>query len=168
MADMIVETGSGLTNSNSYVSLDDADIYHEKRLHVTDWTGSNDDTKEAALMWASSLLDQLVDWYGTKYTETQAMRWPRSGVYDVDGYAILSNEIPQFLKDATAEYARVLIAEDVMAVNDLAGFKEIKIDVIQLKMDKWDRSGSLPKPVWDMIKTYGSKLSAQKRITERI
>jgi len=168
MADMIVETGSGLTNSNSYVSLDDADIYHEMRLHVTDWTGSNDDTKEAALMWASSLLDQLVDWYGSKYTEAQAMRWPRSGVYDIDGYAIGSSEIPQFLKDATSEYARLLIAEDVTAVNDLAGFKSVKVDVIKIEIDKWDRASSIPPLVWDMVKNYGSKMSAQQRTTERM
>ena len=167
MADIVVETGSGLTNSNAYVSIDDADLYHESRLHVTDWSGSSDDTKETALVWASSLLDQLIDWDGSKYTETQAMRWPRSGVYDVDGYSIESDEIPQFLKDATAEYARLLIADDLTAVNDLAGFKEIKVDVIQLKIDKWDRTQTLPNPVWNMVKNYGTKMSAKARTTER-
>ena len=168
MADMVVETGAGLTTSNSYVSTDDADLYHEMRLHVTDWTTASGSTKEAALMWASSLLDRLVDWDGSKMTSEQAMRWPRTGVYDIDGYVIESDEIPQFLKDATSEYARLLIAEDVTAVNDLAGFKEVKVDVIQLKIDKWDRTGSIPDLVWDMIKSYGSRISGKQRTTERM
>lgn len=168
MADMVVETGAGLSTANSYVSVDDADIYHEKRLHITDWSSSTGSTKEAALMWATSLLDRMVDWDGTKYTSTQALRWPRSGIYDVDGYSIDSDTIPQFLKDATAEYARLLIATDLTAVNDLAGFSEIKVDVIQLKIDKWDRTKTLPDPVWNMVKNYGKRMSTQQRATERM
>ena len=168
MADIVVETGAGLTTSNAYISLDDADVYHEMRLHVTDWTSAGDDTKEAALMWASGLLDTLVDWAGLKVSTTQAMRWPRSAVYDLDGDALDSDDIPKFLEDATAEYARLLIADDVTAVNDLAGFKMLQVDVIKIEVDKYDRTGSIPPLVWDMIKNYGSKLAKQSRILERV
>ncbi|RLD57844.1 MAG: hypothetical protein DRI97_04425 [Bacteroidetes bacterium] len=168
MADLIVETGNGLTNSNGYVSLDDADIYHEMRLHVSDWTGASDDDKEAAIMWASRLLDILVNWDGSKVSSTQAMRWPRTSVVDTDGYSIASTEIPQFLADATAEYARTLISEDVTAVNALAGFKKMKVDVIELEVDKMDRSGALPENVWNFVKYYGSKYSSQSSVTERV
>ena len=168
MADLIVETGGGLSNSNAYVSLDDADIYHEMRLHVSDWTSASDDDKESAIMWASSLLDTTIDWSGSKVGSAQALRWPRTGVYDVDGYSLSSSAIPQFLKDATAEYARVLIADDITAVSDLAGFKKLKVDVIEMEMDKWDKASSIPPLVWDYIKPYGSKLSKQRRMLERM
>jgi len=168
MADMVVETGAGLTTSNAYISLDDADTYHEMRLHVSDWTGSDDDTKEAAIMWASSLLDKLIDWNGIKISTTQAMRWPRSAIYDLDGDSIDSDSIPKFLKEATAEYARLLIAGDITAVNDLAGFKMLQVDVIKIEVDKYDRTSNVPGLVWDMIKNYGAKLSQQSRILERI
>jgi len=167
MADMIVETGSGLANANSYVTLDDADLYHEMRLHVATWTAASDDTKEAALMWATRLLDNLIDWSGYKTSETQALRWPRSFTYDLDGYLIESSIIPDFLKSATAEYARNLIDEDPTGDNDLAGFKKLKIDVLEIEVDKWSETGSIPLSVWNMVKQYGQKFTNQSRVLER-
>ena len=46
MADtLVVEDGTGKTTANTYISLDDADTYHENRLHVSDWTGATETEK---------------------------------------------------------------------------------------------------------------------------
>jgi len=168
MADLILETGAGVASSNSYISLDNADIYHEMRLHVSTWTDANDDTKEAALMWATRLLDNLVDWEGTLTTEGQSLRWPRENVYDIDGYEIAKTIIPDFLSNATAEYARNLIDADPTGDSDLAGFKKLKIDVLELEVDKWSESSSVPKSVWDMVKQYGQKYANSQRLLARV
>ena len=85
MATLVVETGAGLTTSNSYATQDTADTYHEMRLHVTDWTGASDDDKGAALMWSTRLLDEFIDWNGSIVVDGQALRWPREGVITPDG-----------------------------------------------------------------------------------
>ena len=168
MATMIVETGTAASTSNSYCSLDDADTYHEKRLYVTDWTGANDDDKEAALMWATRLIDQMVEFSGYAINSTQALAWPRSVVYDRNGYAFASNAIPSWLSEATAEFARQLIAENRTEETnrDLIGFKEIKVDTLQLKVDTGTSTSkpTMPPEVWSMIKFYGRKIGSYKTL----
>ena len=168
MADMTVETGSASSTANSYCSLDNADTYHEKRLHKSDWTSASDDNKEIALMWATRLLDEQVDWYGSKHTTSQALRWPRSGVLMIDGDEfITSTEIPEWLYEATAEYARHLIIQDRQHDPDTAGFKRIKAGSLDITIDKRDRIGHMPASVWSMIKPYGTRLKNPLRRLEK-
>ena len=157
-----------IVGTNSFVSLDDADLYHEMRLHVETWTNADDDTKEAALMWATRLLNDLINWAGYKTSQGQALRWPRNFVYDLDGYLLDSGTIPDFLKSATSEYARNLIDSDLTEGNAMAGFKSLKIDVLEMEIDKYSQAATIPPAVWDMIKQYGDKYRNSTRVTERI
>ena len=168
MVDILVETGTGSTTSNSYISLDDAETYHEMRLHNTDWSGAADDTKEIALMWATKLLDSLVLWDGWKYTEDQALEWPRDGVNDRAGYAVDVDEIPQFLKDATAEYAMHLIASDVTAEAGTKGFKFLKAGPLEMEINRWDRTSMIPKSVWSLIRFCATKASSKSKHLVRV
>ena len=168
MATMVVETGGGLSNANSYSSIVDADTYHETRLHNTTWTSMSSDTqKEMSLMWATRILDEEMNWYGSKYSEGQALRWPRSGVVDPDGYSIGSEEIPSFLINATAELAMHLVDSDRSEDPGTIGFSEIQAGSIKLKIDKRWQSGVLPKSVWSMVRWYGTK-AGKKRILTRL
>ena len=47
-------------------------------------------------------------WTGAPASTTQALLWPRTGMYNRVGVAIASNVIPQELKNATAELTRQL------------------------------------------------------------
>jgi len=167
MATLVVETGAGLTNSNSYSTQDTADTYHEMRLHNTDWTGASDDDKEAALMWATRLLDDQMDWDGDKASTTQALRWPRTSVVDPDDDDVSSTAIPSFLSEATAEYARLLIASDREDDSDTFGFKELRAGSLKMVIDKYDRMPALPLSVWTMVKSYGIRASGQLRTLVR-
>jgi len=162
MADMVVTAGA--TTANSYSSIDDADIYHEKHLYASNWTSANDESKEKALMWATRLLDEMVIWQGLAKTSTQALLWPRQVVYDREGNSISSTEIPQFLKDATAEFARLLISEDrTLETNrDLVGFKKMKVDVLELEVDTYKNKPVMPPSVWSIVKFYGRKTGRTK------
>lgn len=166
MATMIVETGTGAATSNSYVSIDDADTYHEKRLYVTDWTGATDDNKEIALMWATRLIDEMVEFNGYAINATQALAFPRYGVYDRNGNAFASNAVPTWLKEATAEFARQLIAENRTAETnrDLAGFKEIKVGSLELKTDPVRAKQTMPPEVFSMLKFYCRKIGKTKTL----
>lgn len=150
---MTITATPGSTTADSYVTLADADSYHANRLHNATWIAASDSDKEAALKWATRLLDRE-NWVGTRSTESQALRWPRLYVDDRDGYPIDSATIPQFLKNATSELAFLLIATDRTADSGTEGFKKIKVDSIELEIDSVDRIGSVSKEVNSMIEGY--------------
>ena len=165
---IVVEDGTSKTNSNSYATLAAADTYHEERLQVTDWTGATDDYKNRGLVQATRMLDELMVWDGSKVDEDQALRWPRYSVSGPDGFTVDNDSIPKFLREATAEFARQLIAGDRGGDSDTAGFKRIKVDVIELEIDKSDRQDTLPDSVYEMVKWYGHKTSGATKKLKRV
>jgi hypothetical protein len=108
MATIIVETGAGLTNSNSYVSESDLATYASDRgITITG-------TAAVLIIQAMDYLESR-QFLGTKSDIDQALQWPRFGV-EVDAYYVDSDEIPTLLKQAEME---ICIAIDG-GVNPLA------------------------------------------------
>ena len=101
-----VEDGSGLENSNSYVSVSYADDYHEGRNN-TAWTDGSVTTasKQAALVRATDYVEKRFGrkFRGWKESSSQALQWPRIDAEDNSGY--LLQDIPDKLKQAVSEYA---------------------------------------------------------------
>jgi hypothetical protein len=95
MATIIVETGAGLTNSNSYVSESDLATYASDRGVTI--TG----TAAVLIIQAMDYLESR-QFLGTKSDIDQALQWPRFGV-EVDAYYVDSDEIPTLLKQAEME-----------------------------------------------------------------
>lgn len=85
---LIVETGSGASNSESYASVSDADTYLAAR-GMTNWATMSTAEKEQALRRATDYMQQAYRdrWKGTRVGTTQALDWPRSlvPVKDVAG-----------------------------------------------------------------------------------
>jgi len=94
--------------TDTYASLAEAEAYMATLTFKDAW-GSADPAKEAALKQAARLLDTL-NWKGTRATQAQSMAWPRVDVVDRDGYEV--EGIPAALKNAQAEFALRLMAED--------------------------------------------------------
>lgn len=166
---LVVETGSGLTNANSYASVAEADSYHEAHLYASVWFAMTVPEKNAALVWGTRLLDEQVDWPGARSTIGQALRWPRVGVPDRDaigdmvlsdpvlyGSFIAGDIIPLWLKYATAELGRQLKAADRTADVETLGFSQLTVGSIGLSIDKHDRRNLLPDSVISMVQPYGS------------
>lgn len=152
---LVVEDGSGKVDANSYASASDGNSYHDAHLYGSTWDDATDAVKDTVLAWATRLLDEQVPWKGSKATTDQALEWPRYGVPDRNGYTILdSDEIPQWLKNATAELARHLIGEDRTADSDTKGFKSIKVGDIALEIDREDRKAILPRSVIAIVEPY--------------
>ena len=146
---------AGGVSANAYCTVAEADSYHEGRLHVEDWTGAGDTNKQAAIVWATLLLDTQMDWDGFKTSTSQALRWPRSGVVDEEGYNVDPDTIPQFLINATAEMARLLIIEDRTAEQSGDEYEEIRVGPITLKMRQINKKYVISDTVYDFIKHYG-------------
>ena len=101
---LIVEDGTGLETSNTYLSEADADAYFLERGD-TSWGLLGTEKKKAALVTATDFIEQR--WggriRGVKYSAEQALIFPRDGAYDVDGWEF--DGVPVNLEKATAEYA---------------------------------------------------------------
>lgn len=107
---LIVETGAGLPDADSYASVADADAYHAARGNAA-WTGT-DAAKESALRRATDYLDRL-NYAGTRASAAQALAWPR---YDVmlDEYDIAADAVPARVVKAACELALRALSSDLL------------------------------------------------------
>lgn len=151
-----VETGAGLTNSTSYVSTDYAEEYFEPTPAKDVWAALSDDKKEYLLAWATRFLDQKADWKGTIYSETQALRWPRTGAYTKDRVSIGGTVIPRQLKDATCEVAKYLIENDPTAGATVDQFKKLVVDVIEIEFQDQSTQSNFPTIINAILGGIGS------------
>jgi len=121
----------GASNANSFQDLAEALAYFEGRLPVPEWEDA--DSQEGLLIMATRVLCMMLTpfrrfvpaqggrdayyitrpaWTGTVASTTQALCWPRIGMYDRNGNPIPSNVIPKELKEAHAELAGQLAKTD--------------------------------------------------------
>lgn len=98
----VTEDGTGLSTSNSYVSVAEADAWFAESTAL--WTGV-DAVKQKALVRATRTIDLMGGnkFLGIKLVETQALAWPRDEAYDRDGIELTG--IPIYLKRAVYEAA---------------------------------------------------------------
>ena len=158
-------TTAGATNANSYATVAEADAYHDSIREQADllWTALHTAKKERLLVQATRLIDEHFIFLGFKTNSNQNLQWPRSGVLKDGKYAqgvidtVDQTTVPQFVKDATAEFARILNAEDTTADDDTAGFKQIMVQGISLTMDQSTRisKGVIRSSVYSILRKYG-------------
>jgi len=179
---LILNATWGSSSANSYCTVVEAAAYHESRYHTSDWLDAGVTTtamKNASLVWATSLIDQLFKWDGTKFSQAQALACPRYGVYDIDSWPVDMINKPAWIANATAEYAYWLLQEDLISSandvsgsagsSDLTGFKEIKVGSITLKSSIGESKGEssavnmLPVSVFLILKPYGTMYNSGQR-----
>lgn len=97
--------------TDTYISLSDMATYVANRGFSSAWTGE-DSAKEAALRIACKHLDYSYVWRGEPTSTSQALAWPRSGVYSRNGAEISSTVVPQDIIDAQCELALQWIGDD--------------------------------------------------------
>jgi hypothetical protein len=170
-ASFVVEDGSGLSSSNSYVSVADADSYNENHEASTDWSGATQADKEKALRLATQYLDLKFygKWKGVRTSEEQALAWPRVGVSDYDGYSYDSDEMPQVLKDACAELALRVIEGDTLLddISKPGNIKSKSIGAGPLKKSVEYVGGLFPVKKYPLIENQVQQLTTLGGIVER-
>lgn len=129
----------GATNANSYETLAEANTYFQGRILLDPPWIEVGDPSERLLITATKNIEifgsgakRLVregdrsffvvgrKWTGNPTSSTQALSWPRTGMYDRQGRAIPDNVIPQELKEAESELAGQLKKGDRTLDNDVA------------------------------------------------
>ena len=63
----------GASNANSYTTVAEATAYFESRLYRSTWENADPADQTVALIWATRVLDEQIDWLGTKVSTTQAL-----------------------------------------------------------------------------------------------
>lgn len=110
-----VEDGTGVAGANCYQSIVDLDAWHTDRGN-TAWTGT-EAVKQAAGIEATDYLTAKYKgrWRGYKTSDDQGLDYPRSGVTDVDGYAVDSDELPRALLDSHAYLSLQALSGELLA-----------------------------------------------------
>lgn len=109
---LIVEDGTGKSDSNSYVSREDSTSYLE--IEGSDvWVNLADADKDLMLARATRLIDRYCEFTGDALTSVQALEYPRVNAFDYSlpresDRSLESGIIPKCLKDANTLLAEAL------------------------------------------------------------
>jgi len=172
---IIVETGAGIPNANSYVDLAYANDYHEAVLYKTKWTDeASPEEKTRALIGAARMIDQSFKFKGVKANDTYTMEWPRVYAENTEGNGTRywfgggwagglywgSATIPERLKQAQAELAGALLAKDRTAEWDALGIKSVGLGQGAVSVDFTDDAAAVgaqpfPPTVLDLLSPLG-------------
>jgi hypothetical protein len=126
---LIIESGSGDSDSNAYVDIPYVSAYLLGE-QLAAWGALSEPEQEAAIVRATRAVDALYDWKGTRKTLDQALSWPRVGV-TYEGFEITG--VPAAVRKATAEAVGLVLdeAEFFSDEADVAVTSE-KVDVISV------------------------------------
>lgn len=131
----VVETGEGLDNATSYVTVAFADLYADSFFSDSDyetWSELTDNSKERCLNRATAYLDRTYVFVGQISSSTQALKFPRKEVYDeLEGEV---SGVPYNIKSATCLTAKRLMG-GIQLDPDLergGAIKREKIDTIDI------------------------------------
>ena len=102
---LIVEDGTGLTNADSYASLEAANARADA-LGNAAWPDLDEEVQEQRLRKATIYITQAyrTRWGGTRLLRTQALDWPRYGV-EADGWCVESTIVPTEVVNACIDLA---------------------------------------------------------------
>ena len=157
---MALVTDVGLSTSTSYVSMQEAEIYFEDRLHGTaNWEAI--DEQEAALITMTRLLDSYVNnFLGVRTNDDQALKWPRTGVVTPDGIEVADNIIPTPVKHAVLELVLSSYNKDRTSDSSLAGLSQVTAGPLTIKSDGGGYESTAPKVIPDHVMQLLSELTS--------
>jgi hypothetical protein len=139
---LIVEDGTGKSDANALVSLAEVTAYHLLRGNAAWAAIATDALKEAAIVKATDYIGQVyrLRWSGYRFSDTQALDWPRFEVPRKDSVSIWSywpyDEVPTEVKNACAELA-LKASTDELSPDLGQGVVREKVDVIEVEYDKY-------------------------------
>jgi hypothetical protein len=154
---LVLDATAGGPSANSYATVAEGTSYHEGRLHSSAWTDASATDKAAALVWATRLLDGTFAWAGWPDTSSQALQWPRSGIVARNPFVVVpEGVVPQEIKNATAELARLLITSDRASDSDLEvqGITSVRAGSVALTFSGSASRRVVPSALYDLIPSH--------------
>lgn len=120
--EFIVEDGTGLSTATSYVSVEDFKQYWVNR--GVDYSAETDSAIHVKLNLATQYIDGLYNYQGYKWTDGQALEFPRDYIVDRNNIE-WSGEIPGNLVKATCEAAGYAFSKSLFVDFDNVSSKSI-------------------------------------------
>lgn len=131
---LIVEDGSGISDSNSYCDLDFALEYCVNHGY-TSWIDMTEDEQKVYLIKGTSFVDNFYEWKGYKRTSVQSLEFPRNGLIDNNRTEILG--IPNNLKKAVIEAGFINYSSEVdnlfVSRDENGAIKRQKVDELEVE-----------------------------------
>lgn len=146
---MALITTPGSASADSYATVAEADAYIAIRGFATTWPTVEAD-KEKLLKWAALLMNTWV-WLGSAAASTQSLAWPRSGLYDTNGYALAETTIPAAIKNAQIEFAFQLKGSDWTQGLGPIAEQYVKVGPIEVKNEYYR---PIPSSVLAFVQSY--------------
>ena len=166
---LTVEDGTGLADADALVALAYVDDYHTA-FGNSAWIGGDAD-KEAAVRRASAYLSHSVQWKGYRLNgRSQALSWPRTGVYDGEAHEVPSDEVPEEVQQATAEIAlRELTNPGLMSPDVTPADQKVLVAVEGIRWEKTgERGAEAKRPVLLLVRDLLNGLTeARSRLSGR-
>lgn len=138
---LIVETGLGVFNADSYVGVDEADAYHLARGNEL-WGTIDPTRKENLLRQASDYITYIFGraFIGGKAFNNQSLAFPRTQLAYYGNVTLISLGVPVAIREATSELA--LIAQTTPLMPTIQrGKRMVKVGSIQVEYDAQSFTG---------------------------
>jgi len=153
-------------NTNSYVSIADANEYFDTRIDSANWFSAITDVKEQALVTATSMVDDNA-WLGSAVSSSQALAWPRNNVIYYSNkmgaqITIANTVVPTQVKIAVYEQALHLINNEDVLLGQTTSYESISIGSISLSDSNGDvtripkKPHEATKPIKELVQRGGS------------
>lgn len=171
---LVIETGAGLNNSESYISAADAATYMTTRGNGDAW--GNLDDAEVALRKAMDYLNLYTRaWAGRRSVSGQALDWPRAYVPDLNSMPLnyefyypgagngggirgcvylASNLIPTGLQQAQADLALRTATVDDLIPDIEQQFKSVRVGPISVDYDNYSPQVTFLRGVISKVQIY--------------
>lgn len=141
----------GAANSNSYVTVAEADAYFDDSFGKGLWPSTPSTDREALVITASRMLDQFILWYGNKADDLQSMEWPRTGTrYDDD-------VIPSKVKYATYELAYYILENNGVSFANQS-IESVKVGPVAVEFSPNSVDAGIPSFIENLITDLGSPI----------
>lgn len=156
---MALDATIGGVSANSYIDEADAELYFANVINSDAWDAATAPNRKAALITASRLLDQNVNYFGFIAADTQALRWPRTSAFTQDGVEYSDAIIPEKLKNIVCDLALTILDNGgyTGATNQ---FKQLNIGSLLFKYKEPGGDGPFPPAVLEAIKLFGEYIGA--------
>lgn len=146
---IVVEDGTVVSGSNSYTTVSGITTYATD-YGLDAWSASDiTDTMRVQAVFKSMRYLEALAWKGTKYSAEQNLEWPRSGVYDKNGYLVDEDTIPQAVINAQCEIAVLCLpgsGVDLQPTYTRDDFLT-EVSIAGATTEKWNPNGSTRRPV---------------------
>ena len=151
---LVVETGSGSSTAESYITVEAATTYHAAQGNTAWASLASDTVREQLLRKATGYMEQVYryKWQGTRVLSTQALSWPRHNVV-VDTFEVSYSIVPAEVKNACAELALKASISSLYADQGQAVVRE-SIGPIEVEYASGSSSTTQYKSVSAMLKPY--------------